>query len=75
MADAQDGIRPEWLEAMSVLTVQPGDIIVVRSSRLLSPEGAGRLTSRLREVFPDNQVMVLDGLDIGVVRNGAVPPR
>ena len=60
---------PEWLEHLSVLRLEPGDIIVLRSPRMLQLDAVKRLSAEAQARFPDNKVLVLmDGVDIGVVR-------
>lgn len=47
--------------AIGKLAVGPGDVVVLRSARVLSRETAAALRETLAEVFPANKVVVLDG--------------
>jgi hypothetical protein len=60
----------ELIEAMSVLTIQRGDVIVIKVRGHLPAEGYVRIRAAVKNVLPDNEVMVLpEGSDIGIIRN------
>lgn len=69
MSDEQN--KPEWLEAMSVLSLQPGDIVVVKSRTLLSEDVRTKMVIALRGVIPEPTSIIVmeDGADIGVLRD------
>lgn len=63
--------KPEWLEHLSVLSVQPGDILVVRTRQMLSYKTVEWITEKLRALFPEHRVLILENdMELGVVRRG-----
>lgn len=59
----------EWLEHLSVLRLEPGDTVVLRTSALLAETDAARMRQIMEEHFPGHRCIVLeDGLELGVVR-------
>lgn len=62
----------DFIESMSVLNVQPGDVIVIKTNKILKPEQTHNIRNILEKVLlhaaMNNQVLILDdGLDIGVM--------
>jgi hypothetical protein len=58
------------LKNAAVLTLRPGDIVVIRCPVLLSADGVAHLRAALAKHIPaGHQVMILDGgLDLSVLR-------
>ena len=54
-----ESTEPEVKEVV-VLHLQPGDIIVVRTTAALSPEQKYRTLRFYRAKFPDHEVLVID---------------
>jgi lipopolysaccharide export system protein LptA len=71
MADNDaDGL--ELIQAMSVLTVEPGDVVVLKAPIRLTAEQADNIRRTAKAVIKGAEVLVLsDGLDIGVLRSAA----
>jgi hypothetical protein len=64
----KEKIMNEFIEKVKVLELRPGQILVVKYDGFLTLEAQERITSKLKQKFPDNQVMILEGgLDIGVI--------
>jgi len=60
----------EWITIKDLQRVklEPGDVLVVRAPGHLPPEAQGRIFQQLKNLFPDNQVLVLEaGLELCVV--------
>lgn len=54
---------------IELMRLQTGDTIVVSYSGPMSMEVQSRLRGRLKEAFPDNEVLVLsDGLELKVLK-------
>ncbi len=67
MDTLEAGVKPEWLEAMSVVSLKPGDVILLRSKTALPYSAVARLKACLEGVFPGHAVLVLeDGMEFGV---------
>jgi hypothetical protein len=64
--------KPEWLESLSVLHLQPGDVLVLRSNGRLQGEAVTEVSNGMRQVFPNHKTVILDQLDLGVVRHGEI---
>ena len=59
----------EILIDMQVLSLQPGDIVVLRSPDCLSDKEIDCIRNATREVIPNNKIIVLEGnMTIGVIR-------
>jgi len=59
----------EFIQAMSVLTLHPDDILVVKVDVALTHEVGKAIRDHVLSVMPSSKVLVLDkGMDIGVVR-------
>lgn len=62
-------LRRRWLRHARVLKVEDGDTIVIGCPTFLSGDQRARVRAIVREVFPSNHVLVLDGqMDLRVVR-------
>lgn len=71
IAGALAELHPEvaLLTEMSVLNLQPGDILVCTTTENLTDEQADVLGHQLRTRFPDNKITLLEGgLKLAVVR-------
>lgn len=63
--------KPEWLEHLSVLRLEPGDTIVLRTDGMPPQEVADNMRRFTEKHFPGHKCIVLtDGVEIGVVRRG-----
>lgn len=51
------------------LRLEPGDLVVVSSSTILTGRQLHVLRDQLEERFPDNDVLVLNGCDIAVAKS------
>jgi hypothetical protein len=59
----------DFIEAMSVLTMEPGDTLVLKADRQLTGEMVSWIRGHIAETLPGVPVLVLDGgFDIGVLR-------
>lgn len=59
----------ECIEKMSVLSLRPGDILAISTTRTLSAETIERLKSAFAGVVGEVPMLVLtDGLEVGVIR-------
>lgn len=52
-----DAPRPDGI---TVPELKPGDVVVLRYDEVLTQDAVDRIAERLREIFPDHKVMVLD---------------
>lgn len=60
----------EFIQSMSILSLQPGDKIIIKVKEKLSDQTYSRLRSMIQKSV-DATVIVLDSdMDIGVLRNG-----
>lgn len=66
--DCDECDTARWLRHMEVLRVEPGDVLVVKADRPMTFDVAQRIKKQVKEVFPDTPCLVLDGLELGVVR-------
>lgn len=56
---------------VSVLRLEPGDVIVVQSDNAITDSGAEWLRASVGRLFPGHEVAILDqGLKIGIIRKG-----
>lgn len=61
----------EYVKRIEVLLVEPGDTLVLSTDETFSRDTIGRLREMVRELFPDNRVMVLErGMSLSAVRRG-----
>jgi hypothetical protein len=49
------------LAPVAVLRIQPGDVLVLTSAQPLTDMAAADIGQRMKELFPDNDVLLLDG--------------
>jgi hypothetical protein len=69
MADAA-----ELIQSLTVLSLQPGDIVVLKTNQFLSHDVTERLLANARSKVGDHEVMILDGgLDLAVLRKELEP--
>jgi type IV pilus biogenesis protein CpaD/CtpE len=62
-----DGL--DLIQSMQVLSLQPGDVLVLKTGRNLTADMAARLEGLAKSYAPDNRVMILDsGFDLGILR-------
>lgn len=54
--------RHAQLQQMQVLSLQPGDVLVVHCEGRLTQEAAARVRERVQAIIPGNQCLVLDSL-------------
>ena len=60
----------EFIQSMSILSLQPGDKVIIKVKEKLSDQTYSRLRSMIQKSV-DATVIVLDSdMDIGVLRNG-----
>lgn len=60
----------EKLARVEVVNIQPGDVLVVRTERLLSRDQRETMCAQLASVFGDVKIAVLeDGMTLDVLRN------
>lgn len=61
--------REEFIEKVKVLEVQDGDIILLKTSKILSDRQHELIMQEASHIFSKNRVVLLqDGLDIEVLR-------
>lgn len=56
------------VEEVKVVRLQPGDIIVCKTDDRVTTEGAARVQSALKRVFPDHEVLITSSCSIEVAR-------
>lgn len=56
-----------------VLRVEPGDVVAVITKHQVSAAGKTRIREQLREVWPDNDCLVLSAADLAVLRPAESP--
>lgn len=56
---------------VETLRVDPGDRIVFSAMTPISADAAAQIRSRAKELFPDNEVVVLQGMKIAVQESAA----
>jgi Mg2+/citrate symporter len=57
------------IEAMSVLEVRPGDIVVLKTPIRLTLEQSNRIKEAAEKALGMKVIVLQDGLDIGVLRD------
>ena len=58
------------LEDLKKVSVNSGDVLVLRTKRVLSSHQTQQLKDKLLSAFPDNKVLVLsDGLELLIVES------
>lgn len=64
-----DGEEVIYLDALTRLHLQPGDVLVVSCKERLSDEAHFRLRETFRTLFPDTRVLGLEGgMELAVIR-------
>jgi len=64
--------RIDLIQAMQVLTLEPGDVLILRTSVVLQPHQRDAVREHIAQIVGDVPIMVLDsGLDLGVLRKTA----
>lgn len=58
------------IEEIRIARLRPGDVVLARFSVPLEPEETEHFAEVLGRWFPDNNVVILEGVDIEVVRPG-----
>lgn len=66
-------IKPEWLADMTVLSIAPGDVLVLRSKHPLTTQAIGHLRESVRFLeervgFPVSALVLEEDMGIGVMR-------
>lgn len=61
----------ELIEAMAVLQVQPGDVVVLKTPISLTNEQAYRIRELVSSIVKTEVLILTDGLEIGVLRQAA----
>ena len=65
--------KPEWLKELSVLTVKPGDTVVLSVKERLKASWRDYIGKILKEKFPLNPIIILEeGMTLGVIRQSGV---
>lgn len=64
------------LKSLSVLRLEPGDVLVFKVDRRLSPSTYTYIHEIVEEVWPGTKAIVLEaGMDVGVVRRTIADPN
>jgi hypothetical protein len=58
----------ELVQEVTIVRVQPGDVIVLTTRRRITPDMARELRSQVQSVWPNNKVVVADDVDISIAR-------
>lgn len=59
----------EFIKHCGVLSLQPEDVVVVRSAMQLSDVAFKHLHEKLQQYFPNNKIILIEpGIDVGVIR-------
>lgn len=58
----------EHVTEAKVVRVEPGDVIFLRTDMRLGVGQAQAIKEQAREIWPDNQIVVAQELDIEIVR-------
>lgn len=54
------------------IKVEPGDVVVVKSAKVMAPSHRDSLAAKLRDLLPGAEIVVLDeGMSIEAVKPGA----
>jgi len=61
--------RPDPLPRKEVISIQPGDVVVLRSPQMLSEKAADHIDKNMTIAFPNSKIVVLEGdMSLGVYR-------
>jgi hypothetical protein len=64
--------RADFIEAMQVLTLEPGDTLVIKTKLVLQRSHHEAVQQYIKELVGDVPVLILDnGMDIGILRRAA----
>ena len=64
--------EPEFIEAMQVLQLQPGDTLVIKTGRILPLDAHEQIRTHVTAIVGDVPVLILDkGMDVGALRQAA----
>jgi hypothetical protein len=53
---------------ITVLDIQPGDILVVKSNQIMHAAARQAVMDRMEGLFPQNLTIVMDQLDLSLIR-------
>lgn len=71
MSDKFDLDTVEWLRDVQRVCLEPDDVLVVRIKEKLPRAAILHVKAGLKGIFPNNEVVVLDGnIEIGVISIG-----
>lgn len=74
MTQVPEGLAEIGVEEVRVVRLQPGDVIVLATSKRLSMADADDLRDRARAFFDGHRVVVLeDGVTLEVLRKDGAP--
>lgn len=74
MAQMPEGLAEIGVEEVRVVRLQPGDVIVLVTSKRLSLDAAEHMREHAQAFFDGHQVVVLeDGLTLEVLREDGAP--
>ncbi len=62
--------QPEinWIEELQVISLKPGDILVIKSNKILTTSIYENIKSYFKSHFPQNEVVIFEpGMDLGVI--------
>ncbi len=68
--DKKDKI--DYIESMKILRCKPGDIVVLKTNRILDAEIANHIENIIQKVVNNKCLILEDGMDIGVLRNDRI---
>ena len=63
-----DGVDLPAVDEVRILRLRAGDTVVAYVENNLDDDKFAILTARLRDVFPDNKVLVMEGVRLEVLR-------
>lgn len=61
-------IKKKYLQRLKVLQVTPGDIIILEINESIADDRFVRIKESLQPLFPENKILILEKLKIGVIR-------
>jgi hypothetical protein len=69
-----DGTEPITIEVRDLIRVHlnPGDVLAVRVVRSVSHDQIVQIKAHFEDVFPNNRIIVYDGLELAVVTTETV---
>ncbi len=63
----RDGVPRQTMEGLQVIDLQPDDMILIQSDRVLCDIEYQQLTARCAELFPNRNVQLVNGLSMSFV--------